>query len=1259
MNWDKLSLKQKADIIKLSVQSGITDLSEIRQLYNSSQQDKQDTDLSYTAGSIVDNLHKAAVEEKSLGTPSHNYDFTQSEEWANAHGYYPDSRGHRDDRVKKLSHPTHPSRGTWNSDKEFQLTNLGFEDPNYTIFGMADGNQDPQAILSYKGNIVLPELTVTPKGNYYNNSYDNVQIKLSKGGHVQRKNKFEDGGTIEPVDYETPWGITTRSRYRGQYTAPTSAIYFKSKEDRDAYAAQQDMSLYGNVLPELSITANKDNTTSTNMGSYSSNTQRRSSNRTYADRFYNMSDWDSLFGQTRVNLNKRAWQRNPQYMQNWTDAGNIAAAFTVTPFATAAGATIPSSVLPKIGNFLVKDIIIPGLAGGAVEELATSAFGRSPFQEMSDWLQSRGWNPFLADLAGHSFNPGYMLSGNVPQQLTRNIVGQTFKDIARDLPVRSGVQSIINEQNIIKSPLNRYIPYVQNYINPLRKGKQTVDSFQVDKNKFKYLLKNPRLTEYSASLTNPFKYYTTMEGPANQIIQQVLGSGAAADLAVNYKDRPWWIAMPEAYLVSRPFIRNWVNNRIYTLARNNYIAQKKFGETLSTFRNAHENLGSHYLLYGERVPPYFVGSPSNRVLEHYGLTKIGKLNNTDIYKSTEGGVTRYYSYRNNELVGISPEAGGRNPNVNQRDKNVDLTKLPLNNFYSFIQKHPEFNITVDEDGIINRANLGRIGRINRSTGRVEELKKSIFEDTPLETFDIANNTPYQGRITVNPDFTINYPQEYINIINRNVEEIKNNILRVPGLKLYGSTAGITGARFPHNAHDIEFYATPNQLKQLQSNRYFKGATNNGFGTYTFDIPLSNGRKQSVDINLLDQDPKTGNAIGIRAEELFKQYFPSEYNEALTQSVVTGKLEIPYTPEQLLEQVDPTIKTIMDSFFINPTLDNKSKHFYRPLVHILYSDPEKVSQAIHQYGQSLLGGKNAKFFPMQTSQLQDVQTNIAALKKIGVELPEGQLQIIAKDPQRMKNILDYWFVSDRTFNRYVQGTWPEELGGQGEGVINPEYFRRSALSWIAPDLETGQTNGGSVLGIGLNTVIGGDSGYTGFNSIRSQIQPDFQYINTDNLLKLIDEVNSNYGLLSSDFKPIVEQALTDLGISTNYINRNNSNILGDLSERVLESISNPSVIRGSADKAYNILGYLHDKGINALARTPGKFGSLGSSYSSLTFTPNPRTTNIGFSRQIPQYKNLGLTFRIQDLLDNPKNLLSKHVYYRGVPLYERVVPEFLK
>lgn len=68
------------------------------------------------------------------------------------------------------------------------------EDPNYTMFGMADGGQDPQAILTYKDAIVLPELTVTPRGNYVHNSYDNLNLRFNKRGGAEKVNRFDDGG---------------------------------------------------------------------------------------------------------------------------------------------------------------------------------------------------------------------------------------------------------------------------------------------------------------------------------------------------------------------------------------------------------------------------------------------------------------------------------------------------------------------------------------------------------------------------------------------------------------------------------------------------------------------------------------------------------------------------------------------------------------------------------------------------------------------------------------------------------------------------------------------------------------------------------------------------------------------------------------------------------------------------------------------------------------------------------------------------------
>lgn len=136
-----------------------------------------------TVGKWVNTIYQNNPKEDYLGEPAHHYDFTQSEEWANAHGYYPDARGHRDDRVKKPAHPSHSSRGVWDGDK-FVLSELGMQNPNYTLFGLNDGGQDPQATLIYKGGNVIPETTVTPSGNYIFNPYDNIKIKFANGGNL-------------------------------------------------------------------------------------------------------------------------------------------------------------------------------------------------------------------------------------------------------------------------------------------------------------------------------------------------------------------------------------------------------------------------------------------------------------------------------------------------------------------------------------------------------------------------------------------------------------------------------------------------------------------------------------------------------------------------------------------------------------------------------------------------------------------------------------------------------------------------------------------------------------------------------------------------------------------------------------------------------------------------------------------------------------------------------------------------------------------
>jgi hypothetical protein len=59
------------------------------------------------------------------------------------------------------------------------------------------------------------------------------------------------------------------------------------------------------------VSDNTENNTKSNDTAVKVNLKPKSD---YASRFYGISDWDSLFGNTRVEGINRAWQRNPEYM---------------------------------------------------------------------------------------------------------------------------------------------------------------------------------------------------------------------------------------------------------------------------------------------------------------------------------------------------------------------------------------------------------------------------------------------------------------------------------------------------------------------------------------------------------------------------------------------------------------------------------------------------------------------------------------------------------------------------------------------------------------------------------------------------------------------------------------------------------------------------------------------------------------------------------------------------------------------------------
>ena len=84
------------------------------------------------------------------------------------------------------------------------------------------------------------------------------------------------------------------------------------------WTIKSDNTRYVGELPELEVTAKGVPTQDILTEGIDQNVQLEekptTQENTYADRFFNMSDWDSLLGQDRVNINKRAWENNPEYM---------------------------------------------------------------------------------------------------------------------------------------------------------------------------------------------------------------------------------------------------------------------------------------------------------------------------------------------------------------------------------------------------------------------------------------------------------------------------------------------------------------------------------------------------------------------------------------------------------------------------------------------------------------------------------------------------------------------------------------------------------------------------------------------------------------------------------------------------------------------------------------------------------------------------------------------------------------------------------
>lgn len=143
----------------------------------------------FTTGALVDAIYDNGTEQKYGKGNYNNFNPKLLSQLK------PNENNHYNDIVKYKNHPTHPSRGKFNkSGTKFYMTDFGMKNPNLTLFGTADGDQDGQTTMVYKGGVVLPEITVTPEQRYIDNPYDQIKIypniikKHQQGGNFQINN---------------------------------------------------------------------------------------------------------------------------------------------------------------------------------------------------------------------------------------------------------------------------------------------------------------------------------------------------------------------------------------------------------------------------------------------------------------------------------------------------------------------------------------------------------------------------------------------------------------------------------------------------------------------------------------------------------------------------------------------------------------------------------------------------------------------------------------------------------------------------------------------------------------------------------------------------------------------------------------------------------------------------------------------------------------------------------------------------------------
>lgn len=533
---------------------------------------------------------------------------------------------------------------------------------------------------------------------------------------------------------------------------------------------------------------------------------------------------------------------------------------------------------------------------------------------------------------------------------------------------------------------------------------------------------------------------------------------------------------------------------------------KEINKTQPALNNVRKTIDDRDLIWKSYIKKQRESEPTY-ILRHKYLDKEikNRLANSEIKRNDNidpvfGNHYNLFMNRNGNLGNDLADFVDSNPDKFYYNTIKDFSKIPEAKLFDLKRK---YDINLPYDRVNNRFNLtaaespyttGNISVPNFKTGKTETFY--IPERFGKSTKYISGKYPFEtGTVIGDPRIKHLPPQEYTRLTKDNIDEIIKNYLSEA--KPFGSSALVSEGKINHGTHDYDFIMSFNDAKnhpdfnKWRPKRFDKS---NRAITYGYEHP----KYGELDINVIHEND--GKAFGSLANELSIEQNPKLYADWSKKNLMNNKETdvVPQSAKELLSNMNPSDKTLLDMMF-----SDTPKHVDRFYDRLNYEDVNEVSKQIDNYYNVVLGGKYKKpNIPL--SEFTDPEKNAKMLQGIkGIDVDK-----VKYEPERVKMLVEY-IAGDRFFN------------GRGVDPRTDNTLLNSMTKWVA------ETYGGTANGVGLNTVVGGDSGA---GNVYASIIPkgSKSYDDVKTLDDLRNTINHNTGniKLSNEDKNFINKAIKE-------------------------------------------------------------------------------------------------------------------------------------